>query len=57
MRQETEGYIREGAADFIVAKVWMKNPREPDLDKYREVMRAEERYREQKVTYILYEKI
>ncbi len=57
MRQETEGYIREGAADFIVVKVWMKNPREPDLDKYREVMRAEERYREQKVTYILYEKI
>lgn len=41
----------------MCAKVWMKTPREPDLDKYREVMRAEERYREQKVTYILYEKI
>ena len=57
MREETERYIEEGKADFIVLKMYRKQTEELKSENYREVMRVSERYSLLKTTYILYERV
>lgn len=55
MYGQTELYIKEGEADFVVVKLWKNSYEELSDEKYEEITREECIYRGKKVVYVLYE--